>query len=224
MKVLLLGATGNVGSRLAPALLAHKHEVVAIVRSESKLQGVLPSAVLSAITVIQGDATNAASIRDVLVSQGCDALINSAGQASIFPWQAPRMQDIINAVATAAVEASTKLGHPIRGWFLGPQERLRWSLLCPSVMTPVNKTVALPDGTPSNPLVASADIPPGWTSSWLNSIPFLGPLVIVLVNAPRYNIKLEDCADFMAADLEKVDSEFIGHRVGLRDSGNGKTS
>ena len=119
MKVLLVGATGTLGSRIAPALLARKHEVVVYVRSESKLKEVLPSSVLTKITVMIGDATNTAAITDTLVNHACDALINTAGLSNIFAWQAPRMQGIINAVSTAGVEASKRLNHPIRSWFLG---------------------------------------------------------------------------------------------------------
>lgn len=119
MKVLLLGATGSFGSRCAPVLLAHKHEVVVFVRSEAKLRDLLPESVLSAITIVTGDATDADAIENALVENRCEGLINSAGLAAVFPWQPPQMQEIINAVATAAVGASQKLNHPIRAWFLG---------------------------------------------------------------------------------------------------------
>ena len=119
MKVLLLGATGNLGSRLVPALLAHKHEVVVFVRSEGKLKGLLPSTILSEITVITGNATNSNAISDALVSHKCNALVNAAGAAAVFPWQAPTMQEVVRAVVTAGVDASKKLGWPIRAWIMG---------------------------------------------------------------------------------------------------------
>jgi nucleoside-diphosphate-sugar epimerase len=119
MKVLLLGATGNLGSRLLPALQAHGHKVVVFVRSESKLKQLVPSSVVSKATIATGNASNSNTVREALVNNRCDALVNSAGQASIFPWQDPRMQDIIQAVTTAAVEASKEMGRPIRAWFLG---------------------------------------------------------------------------------------------------------
>lgn len=119
MKVLLLGATGTLGSRCVPALLAHKHEVVVFVRSETKLRGMFPDSVLSAITVVTGDASDADVIENALVKNRCEGLLNSAGLAAVFPWQTPRMQEIVNAVAIAGVEASKKLGYPIRAWLLG---------------------------------------------------------------------------------------------------------
>ncbi len=120
MKVLLISATGNVGSRALPALLAHKHSVVVFVRSESKLREAIPSSILSQVTsIVTGNADDSNAIRDALVNNKCDALLNCAGQGSIFPWQAPRLQGIINGVVNGAVEASKVLGYPIRAWFLG---------------------------------------------------------------------------------------------------------
>ena len=120
MKVLLLGATGNVGSRVLPALLAHNHEVVVYVRSEPKLRELVPAPVLSKTTaIVCGDAEDSTSIRDALVSNRCNAIVNTAGLAAVFPWQAPRMQGIIHAVTKAGVEASEIMGYSLRCWFLG---------------------------------------------------------------------------------------------------------
>ena len=119
MKVFLLGATGNVGSRTVPALLAHKHQVVVYVRSESKLKEILPPSALVEITVITGDATDSAALVEALVTHNCDAFVNTAGLSSVFPWQSPRMQGIIDAISAAGVEASKRLSHPIRAWFMG---------------------------------------------------------------------------------------------------------
>lgn len=119
MPVLLLGATGNLGSRLIPALLAHKQKVVVYVRNDAKLRELIPSTILSQVTVVNGDATDADGIKHTLLEHECDTLINSAGQGSVLPWSKPRMQDIIKAVATGAVQASKELNRPVRAWFLG---------------------------------------------------------------------------------------------------------
>ena len=119
MKVLLLGVTGNVGSRLLPALLSHNHTVVVYVRNEAKLRNLVPHSLLADITLVAGDATDSATLTKALVENKCDAIINSAGLASAFPWQAPAMQEIEKAVTNAAVAASQQLGYAIRGWFLG---------------------------------------------------------------------------------------------------------
>ncbi|CAF9913113.1 hypothetical protein IMSHALPRED_000915 [Imshaugia aleurites] len=119
MPVLLLGATGTLGSRLLPALLAHKQKVVVYVRNELKLKELIPSTILSRVTVVKGDATDSDSIRNALVQHECDALVNSAGLAAVLPWSKPQMQEIIKAAATGAVDASKELNRPIRAWFLG---------------------------------------------------------------------------------------------------------
>lgn len=119
MKVLLLGATGNLGSRLLQALIAHDHQVVAFVRSESKLQKLIAGQLLAKTTVVTGDATNSKAVQDAFVQNSCDALIMSAGQAAIFPWQAPRLPQVVDPVAEAVSGASKALGRPVRCWFLG---------------------------------------------------------------------------------------------------------
>ncbi|KAL8809945.1 MAG: hypothetical protein Q9200_002976 [Gallowayella weberi] len=257
MKVLLLGATGNLGSRLIPALLAHKHTVVIFVRSESKLKSLVDSAAISRCTVVNGDATNTHAIAAAIIDHQCNALINSAGVAAIFPWQDPTMQGIINAVATAAVEASKKLGYPLRCWFLGgltvldfpgmpgtrvsayfplfkehgltfeclssKSEHLKWSLLAPSAMTPASKEITLLETPRGNPLAAQNDTMAEFSPSFMTNVPYIGPYADVVKSMTRYNTRLEDCADLIAADLAKGDSEHIGHRVGIIESSKSKT-
>lgn len=119
MKVLLLGPTGNMGSRLLPALLAHGHQVVVFVRSESKLKDLFGTVIISKCTIVTGTATDTNAVEKALIDNKCDGLVNSAGLAAIFPWQNPQLQEIEEAIATAAVNAGRKLGHPLRCWFMG---------------------------------------------------------------------------------------------------------
>lgn len=119
MHVFLLGATGNLGSRLLPALHVHGHQTTVLVRSQAKLESLVPSSALSETTIITGDATDLSAVCSALITSGCDALINTAGQAAIFPWQSPRKQGIEEIVTRAAVEASKKMGKPLRVWVMG---------------------------------------------------------------------------------------------------------
>lgn len=121
MKILILGATGSFGLRLLPALLAHSHTLTIYVRSPSKLRSLVTSALLSHpnITIVTGDATDAAGIRDAIVKHKCDGVMNTAGQSAIFPWQKPAMQEIEKAVVEACVGASEELGWKLRVWFMG---------------------------------------------------------------------------------------------------------
>ena len=93
-------------------------------------------------------------------------------------------------------------------------------------MAPASKTVTLLDAPRGNSLNASADVPPGFQTSYLHNIPYLGPFLGIVGNAYKYGTILEDCADFLAADLENKDTKFVGHRVGVIDAGSeakGKT-
>ena len=86
-------------------------------------------------------------------------------------------------------------------------------------MIPASKDITLLDAPRGNSLNASADAIPGFQNSYFHNIPYLGPFLSVVGNAHRYGTTLEDCADFIAADLEKGDTKFVGHRVGVIDAG-----
>lgn len=121
MRVLLLGATGNLGSRLVPALLTHGHSIVAYVRSASKLESLLPATVYEQVTIVQGDATDSQAIKKAIVDHKCDAVINTAGLAAIAPWGKSDLPKIFRAVFDAVREVGTERNQPLRVWFLGGQ-------------------------------------------------------------------------------------------------------
>lgn len=121
MRVLLLGATGNLGSRLVPALLTHSHSVVAYVRSTSKLESLLPATVHEQITVVQGDATDSQSIKQAIINHKCDAVVSTAGVAALAPWATSDLPVIFRTVLDAVREIGTETKRPLRVWFLGGQ-------------------------------------------------------------------------------------------------------
>lgn len=121
MKVLLLGATGNLGSRLVPALLTHGHSIVTYVRSAAKLESLLPATVYEQITIVQGDATDSRAIKKAIVEHKCDAVVNTAGVAAMAPWGKSDLPKIFRAVFDVVREAGTERSHPLRVWFLGGQ-------------------------------------------------------------------------------------------------------
>lgn len=115
MRVLLLGATGNVGSRLLPALIAHSHEVILYVRNPSKLPA---EAVSRAKAVVSGSGTDSDSVKAALLSHNCDAVINAAGLAPVF-GESGELPPIFAAVVDAAVAAREQRGGPpLRCWLL----------------------------------------------------------------------------------------------------------
>lgn len=119
MKVLVIGATGNLGVRLVAALLTHEHRVVAYVRSAKKLESLLPSSVYSQISVVEGNATDSAAIKKTILDSRCEAVVNSAGVAAMAPWGNSDLPEIFRAVLKGVREAGAERQTPLRAWFLG---------------------------------------------------------------------------------------------------------
>ena len=85
MRVLLLGGTGNLGSRLIPALVAHGHHVTAYVRTIDKLRAKISPELFDLIETYQGDALDTAAVQDALQKHDCDAVVNTAGNFNNRP-------------------------------------------------------------------------------------------------------------------------------------------
>ncbi|KAJ5629712.1 hypothetical protein N7528_003369 [Penicillium herquei] len=118
MRVLVLGGTGKLGSRLLSALIAREHQVFAFVRTPSKLA---PGIQDKLSGVERGDAKNSSEIEAAIVRNKCDAVVNAAGYAAMAPWGKSDLPAIVDAVTTAALQVGRNRGSPLRVWFLGGQ-------------------------------------------------------------------------------------------------------
>jgi len=128
MKILVIGASGRLGSHLLPALLSYKHEPVAFVRNPGKLDTMLPRSLLERITVVQGDGEDIDGIVLALRENQCDGLICTAGSPGPVGAKAKktlpysRQGHISESVAKAARiygAERQKAGRPIlRGWWV----------------------------------------------------------------------------------------------------------
>lgn len=108
---------------MIPALLAHKHEVVAYIRTASKISAEVTTKLNS---VVVGVGTDSAGIKAAILSNNCDAVVNAAGLAppTSLHKKGP-LPEIFAAVVKAAVDAREERGGPpLRCWFLSG-----WSLL-----------------------------------------------------------------------------------------------
>ena len=70
MRIVLFGATGNVGQRIAKEALSRSHEVVGVVRDPAAVTSPDPR-----IRLVRGDATNAQSVAEVV--RGADAVVSA---------------------------------------------------------------------------------------------------------------------------------------------------
>ncbi len=117
MKVLLLGATGNVGSRALPALIKHGHTVVAYVRSASKIAPE-KRAVLAGVVI--GSATDKPALKNAILAHNCDAVFHAAGLAQpLGRSKTGEYNTIFATVVAAIVEArQERRGPAIRAWLM----------------------------------------------------------------------------------------------------------
>jgi uncharacterized protein len=67
LKLLVYGATGRIGSRIAAEAAARGHDVVAVVRTDAEIPG--------ASEVVRGDVLDAGSVTEL--ARGCDALVSA---------------------------------------------------------------------------------------------------------------------------------------------------
>lgn len=100
--VFVTGASGYIGSRLVPALLARGHQVTALVRPGR--EGVLPEA----CNVIYGDALDAGTFREKIGN--AETLVHLVGVSHPSPAKAAAFRDVDLASLRAALAAAVYAG------------------------------------------------------------------------------------------------------------------
>lgn len=125
MRVLLLGGTGNLGSRLLPALLVHEHTVVAFVRSPDKLRSLVSPDLYDQVTIYRGDALDTEAVEDAIHQYDCDAIVNAAGNR-MPASQEQILGKIATSVSSAAIRVGKLRGKAIRMWLIGGLGSLRY--------------------------------------------------------------------------------------------------
>jgi len=102
MKLVIFGATGNVGQRITKEALDRGHEVVAVVRDPARSEAPDPR-----IRLVQGDATDAASIASVV--RGADAVVSAISpRPGKHGKPAPSLTDAARALIAGLKEAGVK--------------------------------------------------------------------------------------------------------------------
>jgi putative NADH-flavin reductase len=102
MKLVLFGATGNVGQRIAAEALRRGHDVVGVVRD--------PAAVTppdSRVRLVQGDATNAESVAEIV--RGADAVVSAISpRPNTRGLPQPQLAENARALIAGLRKAGTK--------------------------------------------------------------------------------------------------------------------
>jgi uncharacterized protein len=102
MKIVLFGATGNVGRRIAIEALNRGHQVIGVVRDPSRVTSPDPR-----VSLLAGDATDAASV--ARVAEGADAIVSAISpRPNPRGLPAPSLPGAARALITGAQQAGVK--------------------------------------------------------------------------------------------------------------------
>jgi putative NADH-flavin reductase len=102
MKIVLFGATGNIGQRITAEALQRGHEVVGVVRDPSRSASPDPR-----IKLVKGDATDADSIAKV--ARGADVVVSAISpRPNTRGLPAPRLADAARALIEGTRQAGVK--------------------------------------------------------------------------------------------------------------------
>ncbi|MFL5605295.1 MAG: NAD(P)-dependent oxidoreductase [Gemmatimonadaceae bacterium] len=102
MKIVLFGATGNIGQRISAEALRRGHQVVGVVRDPARVQSPDPR-----VTLAQGDATDAGSV--ARVSRGADAIVSAISpRPNARGLPAPSLATAARALLEGARNANVK--------------------------------------------------------------------------------------------------------------------
>jgi putative NADH-flavin reductase len=80
MHVVLFGASGTIGQRIAREARARGHQVTAVVRRPANVER------LEGVSVVQGDVTDPASVARVV--RDADAVVSAVSPRGGQPWRA----------------------------------------------------------------------------------------------------------------------------------------
>jgi hypothetical protein len=100
-----------------------------------------------------------------------------------------------------------------------PLSQLRWSLLCVAGMKPAAATIAPLPAPRAHHLIAKAETVAGWEDYWVRKLPRVGTWANLMLHVLHgYTTSLEDVADFLAEDLESESQQWVGNKVGIKQS------
>lgn len=230
-RLIIVGATGSLGSQVLRQALVAGHQVTALVRTPAKL----PPEVLAHVSVHRGDLGSLAPAELAQIIGGHDALVNCAGHVAegqvfvdlidrlvtgieVLPDDARPLCWFLAGVALLDIDRSDRKGvdlPKVRATYWPHRvnfERLTrsgldWRLLCPGPMVDqpaigIDKLRISLDTWPVQ-MPAIARVLPG---------PFFLPLFAYLI--PQVIVPYADAAAVMLASVQRGDA-MAHHRVGV---------
>lgn len=101
MKIVVFGATGQVGQRIVAEALRRGHEVTGVVRDPSRSQSPDPR-----VALVQGDARDPRSVARAV--QGADAVVGSVSPRPGTTGEAPTLVDVARGLIGGVRQAGVK--------------------------------------------------------------------------------------------------------------------
>ncbi len=220
IKVIIFGATGNLGKRLVSQGIDFGYLVTAFVRNREKIEKQFNGQLPANLTVIEGDAFQPESVGNAIKGHGF--LINAAGYAA----DRSKFFDLCQIILKQAVK---NLEEPKRVWFLAGaaaldfgssgimgvdcpgvpemyqnhkknyeallQTDLDWSLMCPGPM------IEAPRGKLTDNLRISVDEMPYEYPKWFTKLPKIALSLTMKKHLPEIIVSYEDIANIIMMNL-----------------------
>jgi len=230
-RLIILGATGSLGSHVLRQAIAAGHEVTVLVRTPSKL----PPEAHARVSVRQGDLNTLPTAELAQIVSGHEALINCAGHVT----EGQAFTNLIDHLV-ASVESLPTAAQPVC-WFLAgvplldidasgrkgvelpkvkatfwphrvnferiSRSALNWRILCPGPMVE-QPALGL------NKLRVSLDRLPVQVPAFSRALPGVLFLPVFAYLIPEMIVPYADAAALMLANLSPADT-MARHRVGL---------
>jgi hypothetical protein len=213
-KIVLIGASGFVGSAILKEALDRGHQVTAVVRHPEKIKTVNKN-----LTVKKGDVSDAETVTEV--STGADAVISAYNPG----WQNPQIaeetttvyRNIINGVRKAGVKRLLVVGGA-GSLFISPGKRLMDSGIIPESYLPALKALSdiyLVDLTAEKNLdwvffSPAGNIEPGERTKKFR----LGKDDLIVNEKGESRISVQDYAVAMVDELEKPAHHQVRFTIG----------
>ena len=231
-RVLVIGAAGNLGTRLIQAGLHQGHAMTALVRDAKALGLKMKGGLLKDVHVFECDFRDVGSIDEAL--DGQDIVVNAAGNVNDGMAFNTLFDCIVSAVerhphvekswfmagaAVLTIPHTNRIGvglpfvptlyEPHRvNWQRLERSTLDWSLMCPGPMT------AAASGMQPDELRVSVDSMPFDIGTWTRFAPPLALSLVMKAKLPELIVSYEAVAAMIMANVEPG-GRFSRYRVGV---------
>ncbi|MFQ5574179.1 MAG: NAD(P)-dependent oxidoreductase [Terriglobia bacterium] len=233
LKVVVFGATGNLGRRLVEAGIDKGLSVTAFVRNGGKLAEQQGSDNMKRISVVEGDALDPGAVAAAM--QGQAAAVNAAGnvrdgdsfhktcrtitEAAEAALEPPKRLWLLGGAAALTIADTNLTGLDLpfmppmfknhgRNLELLRQSGLDWSFMCPGPMVPVEK---LPKEMAP---IVSLEVLPILPGKLAKLAPRIGLSLFFVWNVTKMIVSFEEVAGVIMSNL-RGGSPFSRKRVGV---------